>query len=311
VDASVDMIDLKGQTLRRLVESMIAPFAGWVTELITDNAANRYKVAGKKGPVGTASNYYQGVDSDNIDVWRTKAGEKVWDRIVWLAQQIGCIAWMTATGQLVVGRPLYNQQPSERFYVHIDDDGNITDSNCLIRHGGPDISDRFASYAVVGQGGAAASVRGRSIADHHAEAVDLAPAFWINDGGAYQNRIPLTDVSTVKRIGNAKLITRVARRKMEGNAVDSYDMVIDAPGHRNAAGGLRAVDTVVDVDWQPRRTLGPHYVRRRTFYNDGENGERTSLAVIPSEIWLGANTDNVSDAFYNLAMSVLWEQYGL
>jgi prophage tail gpP-like protein len=312
VDGAAPMIDLTDRTLQEIVEALVKPFDAYITEVVVDNALRRYKVAGKKDrrKTGKSSPLYQGT-AERIHEWRTKPGQKIWDRLQWLAEQVGAHVWMSGS-KVCVARPLYDQEPIYRqLYVHIDDEGNVTDSNCTINHS-PDIGDRFATWAVVGQGLPAATSYGRDVSEKYGRAIDPSDAFYLEEGGTLQSRIALTTVESIQNIKDTKLARRLARVRMEEAAVESYDMTIDVVGHRQYEDGpLWAVDTVVDLDWQPKRIKAPHYIRRRSFSRTAGEVPMTSLGVIPTDIWLAGDYDILNDTQYNSAQRILWQRYAL
>jgi prophage tail gpP-like protein len=332
-DAAAPMLTYDGLSLSQIAEKLIEPWSAYIPSVITDNAANRYMTAGityrKRTGVsgapapGTSSLLgslsaptaapsaaggwqtlrrrspdYRPINQDRQYQRRSKAGDRAWDVIYKLAQEISCHLWFSAAGELVLARPLYSQQsPYPKLFLRIDDEGNTTESNCKISMD-CDIGDRYANYTFIGQGSQSASSIGKVLSDHNYSASDYSPAFWIKEGNVLQSRLAKDDVIAVRNVKDTKFTRRLGRTKMEANAVDGYGMTIEVPGHRGGADGpLWSIDTVVDVEYGPKKVDGMHYIRGRTFRH-GNDGLTTTLNVIPVDIWLALDHDAVPDSVY-------------
>jgi len=168
VDDTPPMITYANQTLRQIVEKLIARHSNYIDSIITDNSASRFIVAGKKGKTGTKSPVYRGIDTERTYQTRTKPGDKIFDVINKLAEEIACHVWMSVSGQLIIARPQYSQASDiygEGLYQKCDSNGNIVSSNCNVSWD-PSISNRFSDYNVTGQGTPTATAVGKTLSDH-------------------------------------------------------------------------------------------------------------------------------------------------
>lgn len=313
VDGAAPMLSYRNLTLKTIAERLISPWAGYITEIITDNAGNRYRVAGKthKRQIGKSSPYYAGISTERHLEVRSKPGERVWDRLIWLCKQVGSHAWMTADGKLVLARPDYDQEsPYPKLYLKVDDNGQVSGSNVKSMSTARSHTSRHGVYVVTGQGKPSASAMGKSLAEHYAKAKDPSSAFFW-DSAATSTRIEKISVSQVGRTNDAKLARRIARTLLEEKAAMSATMKVEVPGHRMEDGGpMWAVDTMADVEFGPLGIDAPYYVIGRSFnYNLG--GQSTSLTMIPPRIWLYLIHDDTSDADYLSHLQKLWEIYKL
>jgi prophage tail gpP-like protein len=333
VDDTAPMLTYANSTLRRLAELLIQKHSARITEVIADNAANRHKICGR--PVGAPANlkrdsplydkalqkaqrgkgrssaYYRGVDTERAYQTRNEPGETIWDSLRFLASQIGRLVWMSATGQLVLGLPDYWQEsPYQPLYVRVDDRMNVIGSNCTMTHE-PDIADRRSTYAVTGQGRPSANAVGKDVGDKYAVAHDPAPAFWINDGGALQERLHKTETLTARNIQDKLMVRRLARRKLELSLVKSGEIKARVDGHRQSQETpLWACDTSVDVEFGPRNIKAPFHVWKRTLTYDA-NGRTTELGLIPSGFWYGYDHNTYDDASYLSDLVRRYERYAL
>lgn len=332
VDDTAPMITYQNSTLRRLAELLIQKHRAYITEVISDNATNRHKICG--APVGASANlkrdsplyekalkkaqrgkgrssaYYRGVDTERAYQTRNEPGETIWDSLKFLADQIGRLVWMSATGQLVLGLPDYWQEsPYKLLYIRVDDGMNVIGSNCTMTHE-PDIADRRSTYAVTGQGRASASSVGKSIGDKYAVAHDPHPAFW-TDPTALQERIHKTEVLTARSVKDKLVVRRLARRKLELSLVKSAEIKAVVEGHRQSQDTpLWACDVPVDVEFGPRNIKAPYHIWKRVL-NYNTNGRTTELSLIPSGFWYGYDHNTYDDASYLSDLVRRYERYAL
>jgi len=296
----------------QIVTALLQPVKDYITKVETDPTANRYRVTGAKGrKAGAGASVYRGISTERSYETRTKAGDKIGNRIEWLAEQIGCRIWMGAQGELIIGRPDYAQAPMyQPLYVHLDDYGNVTGSNCLIRHSG-DIGDRHAKIAIVAQGTDAASALGNSVSEFFESVADPSESFFDVDPAVLVKRVPKTDVMTTQGAVDQKAVTRAARTRLEERAVKSAELTISLDGHRQSESvPLWACDTVVNVDFQPRDVNAPYYIWRCALRGD-EHGRTTELAAIPCGIWMAVDHDTMSPQAYLQHILPLWKRYAL
>jgi prophage tail gpP-like protein len=255
----------------------------------------------------TSRKLYLPYSSETSFKSQTKLGDSISSVIDRLAKHIGVSAWMTADGQLCMARPNYDQAPIGELYVRVDDEGNTTDSNCLMTIA-PDVGNRYSDYTCLGQGQAHATSNGVDMASFDAVAQDPSRAFWWDSLSRRRQKIKNL---TIKNTSSKKHITRYARTKMEEAAIKAYNATATIEGHEVYPGGpLWAVDTMVGVDFQPKNINAPHYIRRRQFTYDAEAGKATNLTPIPP-IWLALDHDKYTDSAYFAKQFITWQQYGL
>jgi len=339
VDNAAPAVTFDATTMAQIVTALLQPVKEYITKVETDPVANRHRVAGVtavkaaaagyrlgvdeagnlniakvaavKGIRGVKASVYRGITTERSYETRTKAGDKIGNRIEWLAEQIGCRVWMGAQGELIIGRPDYAQAPMyQPLYVHLDDYGNVTGSNCLIRHSG-DIGDRHAKIAIVAQGTDAASALGNSVSEFFESVADPSESFFDVDPAVLVKRVPKTDVMTTQGAVDQKAVTRAARSRLEERAVKSAELTFTLDGHRQSESvPLWACDTVVNVDFQPRDVNAPYYIWRCALRGD-EHGRTTEIAAIPCGIWMAVDHDTMSPQAYLQHLLPLWKRYAL
>jgi prophage tail gpP-like protein len=350
VDSAAPLLDLTDMTLLAIVEKMIEPWAGIIPGVITDYGDYRFitqahrswngytsaqrasraakkatQPADRKKATAAAKRLRQkkytrspwgALNSEKIFKEPTQIGGSRWKLIRSLAGFLGVHAWMAPDGYVVLARPEYQQNPVGQLYVHIDDDGNITGSNCTASRQ-PDIGDRYCDYSLVGQGYSSKAQKGVDL-NSYAVARDPSKSFWYD---METRRLPKTYIEAVPRVQDKKMLVRKARTMAEENIIRSYNFQVNVEGHRttdvmpstdvNDIGPLWAVDTIADVDYQPKAMTGPHYIRRRQFTGDKDEGQQTNLTPIPSDIWLASDHDKVSDSVWANKLRNTMEHYAL
>lgn len=265
---------------------------------------------------GAAGATARSISSGKLFKNTIKAGETVGSVLDELCDHIGCRWWFGPDGTMILSRPEYQQEPIAKLYVRIDDDGNVTDSNCSMNRSA-DIGDRFATVAVVGQGRGGATQAGVDVADKYAAAFDPSRSFRYDGGGLRLNK---THTRTVRNVSNRKLVRRLARTTVEEKIVRSYSMTATVEGHWTSVvdprddggpGALWGVDMVVDIEYGPKAIKGPHLIIMRNFKGDRDGGRETNITPIPTDIWLATEHDVVTDAVWTGKLRNTMDYYAL
>jgi len=305
LDSDCAMMDFSKNTLMDIMTAQIAPWREWIPGIELDYTLHRWRICGKKAKKKSMG-VYAPITGERLFKTRSIIGDTVNALLSRLAPQIGCHSWFSADGHLIIARPNYTQEPLHKLYYHLDDHGNVLRSNCHLGRT-PDIGDRYSDYNIVGQGYVNATQSGKAISDHASATRDPSKSFWY---GPLNRRLLKSSTRAVRNVQDKKLLLRHARTQMERKAIDTYGMVGEAPGHEMYEGGpLWSIDTMVDVDYQPKQIDAPHMVSRRKFIYDSQ-GPRTTFNLIPP-IWLSVDHDKTPDSKYNDTMTKLFDRYAL
>lgn len=308
VDDAAPLLNLTNQSLRMILEKLIAAHSADIPGIITDASADAYGLVGKRIKKRRPMRTYAPYSADRRFKSKTQPGEKIWGTIDRLAKHIGMTAWMTSDGKLCISRPNYFQDSLGKLFVKIDDEGNTVDSNCLMSRT-PDIGDRYSDYTCLGQGRAHATSSGKDIAGFKSTARDPSRAFWWDSVSRRRQKI---NVITVKNTSSKAHLTRFARTMMEQAACRSYNMTATVAGHEVYPDGpLWAIDNLVDVEFGPKAINDTHYIVRRRFAYDIEGGKSTDLTPIPADLWLALDHSGFDDASYFDHMDGIFQRYAL
>ena len=309
LDDAAPLLNLTNQSLRMILEKLIAAHSGDIPGIVTDAGANVYGLVGKKVKKRRPMKTYQPYGSDRRFKSTTQPGETIWTVANRLGKHIGMTPWMMADGRLCMSRPNYYQDTLGKLFVKTDSNGNTTDSNVTAMSRSPDVGSRYSDYTCLGQGRAHATSSGKDLAGFKASARDPSRAFWWDSVSRRRQKIK---VITVRNTSDKQHLVRYARTEMEEAVIKSYNMTATVEGHEVYPGGpLWAVDTLVDVEFGPKKIDAPHYIRRRQFMFDAEAGPATSLTPIPSDLWLADEHDGFSDKDYFTKMWNLFQRYAL
>jgi prophage tail gpP-like protein len=301
-----------GWTLQRFVEYATAPWEPtYIRSVVVDDAPAHYvmsakqrsrwrtirkdgklqrvKVTGSRQRAGKASPYYRGIDLDKLRQKRVSPGASRIGHIRQFAAQVACFVYMTAQAQMFVGRPSYDR-------VEYDDlVFTSRGSNVLAATWQPSTSKRYATYTIIAQGRSARTKKGRDN-NRKIDVVDPSPAFWqLKTDGTLQQRLYKPQVLTVPNgCQNKKLLRRLARTTVEEAAVKSYNYEVELMGH-SRDGVLWAPNACVNVRDDYNGVYGQHMIVGRRFRKSIDEGTTTVLTLIPSEVWLYLDHDDIND----------------
>jgi prophage tail gpP-like protein len=304
---------VSGWTLKKLADYASEPWRpDYISEVVTDDAPAHYvmaakqrsryrqittsegltkrvRVKGSQQKAGKKSPYYRGVDVDELRQMRVEPGSSRWEKIREVARQVACIAYVTAQGELFIGRPSYDRVEYDDL-VYSPKGGNV-----LAADWRPATGDRYASYTVIAQGRKKRSHKGRSN-NRSIEVRDPSPAFWLTKSdGSLEARVHKPQTLRVPRgCHNDKLLRRLARTTVEEIACRSYRYEVELAGHERD-GLLWAPNACVNVTDEWNDISGQHYIVERRFVKSVDAGTRTVLSLIPAKIWLHLDHDDVTD----------------
>ena len=196
----------------------------FITSVVTDNAANRYVVAGGSSVTkvttpaqtrlvqepdgrlhavtvvpaqtkttsapyklfGHKSPYYAGTGNDRFRTTRIPVGSSCWAVIDDLGKQIGVHAWMTCDGSIVLSRPDYRISPDVYGQgIVLRWDGNrATGGNVMGVEFERSIAGRKSEYEVIGLGKSKKKAKARELFLKGGTIKDPSPAFWVRTTSA-------------------------------------------------------------------------------------------------------------------------------
>jgi prophage tail gpP-like protein len=272
-------------TLKSLIEALIDPSWG-IRSIIDSNDENRRLLFGKsdkKKPRSTSTAL-----SKSLVRARTKVdpGQRVASIIDIHCKRLGITWWLTAGGDLFIGKPNYDQEAAYSFTAPAL--GNSTPSNVLSWSVARSASERYSEIKVVGQGFNDLSDAWKIVAN------PLAAATFKVHSGLYTatardpdlvergivRKMILSD-SDIVSFAEAQNRANVdqGERQLRGTVIN-----LTVPGFRQGD-RLYTVDTIATVKIEEADIDGTYYVLQRRF-TENRGKRRTQLTLVPPKVWL-------------------------
>jgi prophage tail gpP-like protein len=343
----VDRLSLYNRNLRELAERWtIEQWPEYITSVVTNNAANRFVVAGgaktkkpsehlsghatgttmeftfpkkakpKYKPFGKSSPLYAGTGSERIEQNKLKFGETVWNALTDLAAQIGAHIWMGADGSVIIARPDYTFDPGAygegvRFlWDHQNKKsigGNVQGVNYQTS-----IMGRWSEYKVVGLGKSKKTARARELLLDGGIIKDPGPAFWEKlDASPWLGDRRLYKQGKIGggNIQSIKRLTRLARRTMVQNALGGFSYSALLGGHYAPSNVLWVTDSTTRVEDTLNEITMPMYITQVSRGLSADRGGTTTLNFWPPDLWLHDSDDpstNAADFYEHAAPRIFW-----
>lgn len=270
-------------TLKSLIEALIRPEWG-IRNVIVSNEDNRKLLLGRKDKKSTAGKGKAGLFGDlPRAVTKIDPGTRIATVLDERTRQLGVTWWMTAQGDLFIGKPTYDQVPSYDFRSYKHGSKQAASNNCAIRVRRA-LDGRYSKITMNGQGmsttgnifdgTSSAAKRGKKLTTSAVDP-DLV-ARGIERETIVSDHDTLTTAELQKHVdfdmGNRRL-----------NALRIY---VSYPGLRFEENDrLFAVDTIAYVRFEEARIDGQYYVCQRRNFKDARQ-ERTELTLIEPGVWL-------------------------
>lgn len=350
-DDAAPLLDLANQSLRMILEKLIAAHSADIPGIITDNSANRFGLVGKHPDYSKVRAIREREKAKKKTGRRTKADIEAAEKEINAAARAATSAARRTSRKLYtpysVDRDFKSQtQPGEKIWAvierlakHIGVTAWMTADGflCMSR---PDYAQDAVGklYTRIDKNGNVTDSnclmsRGPDIGDRYGEYLCLgqgrahatATGKQLSDfeatardpsrafwWDAVTRRHQKIRTLTVRNTSDKKHLTRYARTLMEEAVIKSYNMTATVAEHEVYPGGpLWAVDTVTDVEYGPKEIDAPHWICRRQFTYDVEAGRETNLTPIPCDIWLAHDHDTLSDAAYFEKQRATFRRYAL
>lgn len=276
VDSEAKKIKASKYTIKSLAEALLEKVWG-IRKVIVSNEDNRKLLLGKKDkkkPRATSPKFLQPLARD-----RTKIdhGEHIATILDDRTRQLGIAWWLTAQGDLFLGKPNYEQEAAYNFSAGASPESQVqtnVEKWSVVRSA----SERYSEIRVHGQGWADPK------------------KLWSGTSGKPKYLGVARDPDLVERGIIRKLIIADSDVLSNGEAQARADyemgkrrlhaLVINltVPGFRQGD-RLYTVDTLATVKIEEAGIDGTFYVTQRRFKED-RRGKRTELTLHETKVWL-------------------------
>jgi prophage tail gpP-like protein len=277
VDSEAPHIKSTKYTIKTLIEALIDPSWG-IGDIIVSNDDNRRIMLGKrdkKPPTVTPNKFLVPLPRATTKI---DPGQRVASIIDMHTKRLGITWWMTAGGDLFLGKPNYNQEAAYHFRAAALGSKDAKSTNVERWSVRRQIADRFSEVKVVGQGfqdratlWSTSSGKPKFVAKSYDPDLilrDITRKIILSDGDILSNN------EAQKRADYEQ-----GRRRLSGMTIS-----LTVPGTRQGD-RLFAVDTMATVKIDEAEIDGKFYVTQRRFKED-RNKRRTELTLHEPGAWL-------------------------
>lgn len=161
VDSDTKALHFSHYRLKELAEAMLLPEWG-IRKVVVSNEDNLKVLLGKQ----EKNRFKKGKPKTDLfggtirKETKIDAGQRIATVLDEHCRRAGMTWWITAQGDLYIGKPTYDRAPQFAFYLYAPGSANAVHNNieaCTVTY---DINDRFSELVVVGQTGSDSSAAG-------------------------------------------------------------------------------------------------------------------------------------------------------
>lgn len=275
VDSEAKHIKTSQYTVKTLLEALLEPSWG-IKNVILSNEDNRALILGKrdkKKPRATLPKFLQPLPRNRTKV---DPGQRISSIIDTHTRRLGLTWWLTAGGDLFVGKPNYNQEAAYNFTAGAR--GSQTPTNVESWKVTRSITERHSEIKVAGQGFAdPKTLWSTSSGKPKYNGLSRDPDL-VERGIVRKTIISDCDVLSDSE-AQQRADWEMGHRRLHGLVVS-----VTVPGFRQGD-RLYAVDTIATVKIEEAGIDGKFYVVQRRF-TESKAKRRTSLTLVQSGVWL-------------------------
>ncbi|HLY95208.1 MAG TPA: hypothetical protein VKP14_10200 [Gaiellaceae bacterium] len=288
VDGEAETIRAAKYSAKTLAEKLLKPSWG-IKNVVFSNALNRKLLLGKKdrkSKAGTSRN--APVFADGFSpraVTKVDPGQRVAQILDQHLRQLGLMWWLSAQGDLFIGKPDYEQEPSFYFYSFPPGDKRAVDNNVESYTVTRSIGERFSEIRVVGN--TAATGTGANIFTGDSSKTGGSFKAAATDPDLVNRNIERRMILTDGDVANASQAKNRAEYEMGRRRLSALTIKITVPGFRGGRDGSRlyTIDTLATVRIPTAGIDGQFYVAQRKFIETRPK-RRTELTLHEKGVFL-------------------------
>ncbi len=279
IDCEAQAVKASKYTVETLIKTLIEPSFG-ITGVIFSNEENRPLLLGKKDkrkPKAQVPLFLKPLPRSQTKV---DPGQKIAQIIDLHTKRLGLAWWMTAKGELFIGKPNYKQEASYHFRAAALGTDEAVDNNVESWSVRRSIGDRYSNLDVVGMGisqsGNIFTPGSQSAPKYKATAHDKDLA----DRGIVRKTIIVDGDITKQEEAQKRASFEVNKRQLNALVIN-----LTVPGFRFEGTRLFTIDTLATVKIAAAGIDGTYYVTQRRF-TESRGKRRTSLTLHEKGVWL-------------------------
>jgi prophage tail gpP-like protein len=279
VDSEAKHIKASKYTVKTLFEALIDSSWG-IRNIVLSNEDNRKLLLGKKDkkkPTASVPKFLKPIPRSKTKI---DPGQRVAAIFDTHCRRLGITWWITAQGDLFIGKPNYDQEAAYHFDVPASDANGSSDHRYLVEtwEVAYSINDRFSEIRVNGQGFANASslwdtAKGKPGYTGAARDPDLV------ERGIVRKQIIADSDILSKGEAQSRADWEMGHQRLKALVIN-----LTVPNFRQGD-RLYAVDTIATVNIEEAGVDGKFYVIQRRF-TENRGKRRTQLMLVQPKVWL-------------------------
>ncbi len=276
VDNESKKFNARDMNIKTMIEKLVDP--SWGIKVVLSNEDNRRLLLGKKDKKKVSAATPEFLKPIPRASTKIDGGQKISQIIDTHCKRLGITWWMTAKGELFLGKPNYKQSAAYSFRLAPLGSSEAKNNNVERYSVQRSAADQYTEIVVNGVGIAKTKGlfdSGSSAPKFTATAVDSE----LQRRGIKRKLIISDSDITSKSEATKRAQTELQRRKLAG-----FSISLTVPGYRQED-RLYAVDTLASVKIEEADVDGVFYVSQRRFYED-RGKRRTDLKLIAKDVWL-------------------------
>lgn len=287
LDSEAKHIKASNYTVKTLIEAILDPSWG-IKNVILSNEDNRKLITGKRDKQKPRAS----VPKLNAPLSRARTkvdpGQRVASILDMHCKRLGITWWLTAGGDLFIGKPNYDQEASYNFSAAAL--GSQTPTNVLSWSVKRSASERYSEIKVVGQGFDDLSkvwkvafnplAAGTANVQHGIYTATARDPDFVERGIVRKMIVSDCDAQSTSEAQNRASYDQ-GYRQLKALVIN-----LTVPGFRQGA-RLYAVDTIATVKIEEAAIDGQFYVIQRRF-TENDKQRRTQLTLVQPKVWLAS-----------------------
>jgi prophage tail gpP-like protein len=287
IDESMSIVSFKGLTLEDLVAKIVQPY---FPRVLFDNAENRALTIGR-GRGARGGRVIR--EPKHAGKQHRKAHKRMYRKVEpgetrqavldYYLKESDLIAWASADGEaMIVATPNYDQEPTFSFFHGRAMSPRQVRGNCASFKVRDSVGERYSQIITLGSN--TGNVRDFATNIKHHKGVASNGPGPLGVGGEFQRRKVLI-VSDDGLQNDEQAQTRADREMAERDAT-GHTVELSVFGHSQAIGfgavpALYACDTMAQVESEVFGVKGLYLITSVHFQRDRQNGETTTLQLVP------------------------------
>jgi prophage tail gpP-like protein len=283
IDTEAKHIKAANYNLKTLAEKLLQPAFG-IRSVIVSNEDNRKLLLGKRDRGSKSGQTSRGRSVNPFTgqprtLTHVDPGQKIAQILEEHCRRNGVTYWMTAGGDLYIGKPNYSQEPAFQFVMYAPGSRESAGNNVLEADVVRSIEGRYSEIAVIGQTtqGAANIFNPTTMKGSKFRGVANDPD--LTSRGITRKLILTDGDCDGRKMAQARADYEQGLRRLK-----ALELKLTVPGFRQN-GRLFTIDTLATVKIEEADINGTYYITQRRFIRDRKQ-DRTEITLHEKGVYL-------------------------